>query len=205
MNKEISNILKDRLCGLPFVEQLGGMVQTVEFKQPNGDNNVTTKRMPISCDAELGPKGKATQEMAFVPNSKKLGILYFEDLGISFVDRVSGGAIQYKSRLILVCWMNRARLTGNSYTEISSYCITSILGKLKIKTIANECNFSRFMVTPGRILQQDSSVFSRYTYDESITQYLRPPFEFFGIELTVDYCIHPDCLNDIKFKEPVCY
>lgn len=208
MNKEVAHILKERLAadgGLPFVEVLAGLAQRVEFKQPNGDGNPVTKRMPVSYDTNVAQGCKVTPETALVPNSKKRGILYFEDMGASFVDRVSGGAMKYRSTLVMVCWMNRARLVGDHYTEITSYCVTSALGKLKVREIANEGNFSRFLVTPGRVLPQDASVFSRYTYDETITQYLRPPFEFFGMELTVDYTIHPACVEQLEWKDPVCY
>lgn len=208
MNKNISHILKERLAasgGIPFVEVIAGMAQRVEFKEPNGDGNTVTKRMPVSYDTTMAQDCRISKERALVPNSKKKGLLYFEDMGANFVDRVSGGAMGYESRLILVCWMNRARLVGDHYKEITSYCITKVLDKLKVGEVSNEDNFSRFIVRPGRILPQDASVFSRYTYDETITQYLRPPFEFFGLELIVRYSVHPACVKALEFKDPICY
>ena len=208
MNKEISHILKERIAsngGIPFVEVIAGMAQRVEFKQPNGDGAPVTKRMPVSYDTTEAQGCKTTPETALVPNSKKKGLLYFEDMGCSFIDRVSGGHMKYRSTLILVCWMNRARLVGSHYKEITSYCVTQLLSKLGVRTIKNEGNFSRITVTPGRILPQDASVFSRYTYDETVTQYLRPPFEFFGMELTVEFTIHPDCVKQLEFTEEICY
>lgn len=208
MNKEVAHILKTRLAangGLPFVEIIAGLAQRVEFHQPNGDGAPAIKRMPVSYDTTVAQGCKVTPETALVPNSGKKGLLYFEDMGATFVDRASGGHMKYRSTLILVCWMNRARLVGDSYKEITSYCVSALLGKLKVKETGTEGNFSRFTVMPGRIMPQDAAVFSRYTYDEKVTQYLRPPFEFFGMELTVDYSIHPACLSQIEFKEPICY
>lgn len=208
MNKEIANILKERISGkggIPFVEVIAGLAQRVEFKQPNGDGAPVVKRMPVSYDTTEAQGCKVTPETALVPNSKKKGLLYFEDMGIAFIDRATGGHMRYRSTLILVCWMNRARLVGEKYKEISSYCITKLLEKLEVKKISNEGNFARFMVTPGRILPQDASVFSRYTYDETVTQYLRPPFEFFGMELTVEFTVHPECVEQLEFTDPVCY
>lgn len=208
MNKEIAHILKERLAsngGLPFVEVLAGLAQTVEYKQENSDGNPITKRMPVGYDATTPEGCTVSPERALIPDSTRKGILYFEDLGATFIDRVSGGHMRYRSTLVLVCWMNRALLVGDHYAEITSHCVTTILGKLNIRRPKNEPPFSRMAVTPGRILQQNASVFSRYTYDETVTLYLRPPYEFFGMELTVDYCIHPDCLTTLEYKDPVCY
>lgn len=208
MNKEVAHILKERIAaggGVPFVEVIAGLAQRVEFKQPNGDGVPVLKRMPVSYDTTAAQGCKVTPETALVPNSKKKGLLYFEDMGSAFVDRVSGGHIKYRSTLVLVCWMNRARLVGDHYKEITSYCVTQLLSKLKAREISNEGNFARFYVTPGRILPQDASVFSRYTYEEAVTQYLRPPFEFFGMELTVEFTVHPACVEQLEFKDPVCY
>src|SRR5690606_667023 len=100
---------------------------------------------------------------------------------------------------------NRARLVGDHYKEITSYCVTQLLSKLKVRETSNEGNFARFHVTPGRILPQDASVFSRYTYEGAVTQYLRPPFELFGMELTVEFTVHPACVEQLEVTDPVCY
>lgn len=208
MNKEIAGVLKNRLSadgGLQFVDVLAGLAQKVEYKSENSDGNPVTKRMPVSYDTNVSGSCQVSPETAVVPDSRKKGVLYFEDLGCNFIDRQSGGAMRYRSTFVLVCWMNKARIVGEKYTEITSYCISELLKKLGTKKITNEGGFSRFRVTPGRILPQDAAVFSRYTYDETVMQYLRPPFEFFGMELTVDFCIQEGCVTQLIFKDPVCY
>lgn len=208
MNKEIASILKGRLAAngnLPFVEVLAGLAQTVTYKEQDENGNPVTKRMPVAYDTNVAPGCTVSPERAVVPDSNKKGLIYFEDLGVRFIDRVSGGAMKYQADLVLVCWMNRARLVGDSYTEITSYAVTRILQKLQLKTIKNEGQFTRFRVFPGKVLPQDAAVFSRYTYDETITQYLRPPFEFFGMQITVEFCISPNCVTELIFKDPVCY
>lgn len=208
MNKEIANILKGRLAdgaGLPFVQDMAGLVQTVEYKSENSDGNPVTKRIPVSYDTNLAPGCIISPEIAMVPDSNKKGLLYFEDLGCNYVDRLSGGAMKFQSRMVLVCWINRARVTGDHYTEITSSALLQIMKKLKVKKLTNEGKFSRFSVAVGRVLPQDKAVFSRYTYDEAITQYLRPPFEFFGMEILTSFAVHPDCENIIVPGEVVCY
>lgn len=209
MNKEICRILKDWLLsngGLPFVEVMAGMVQTVEYKDPMGDEGVmVTKRMPVSTDTNMATNCKLTPERELIPDSMKKGLLYFEDYGAQYIGRGSGERLEYRSNVRLICWMNRARLVGDAYTEITSYCITNVLAKLNLQRPVNSGNFIAIRVEPGRIYPQDKGIFSRYTYDETITQYLRPPFEFFAVDLTVTYFIHPACIGQLQFVDPVCY
>lgn len=209
MNKEIASILKGRLLangGLPFVDSISGLAQRVTYKEVNADENQVTKSMPVSYDNSTAQGCSTTPEKALIPDSSKRGLLYFEDNGAVFVDRLAGGAFKFRSSLTLVCWMNKARLVGESYSEITSYCLATILSKLGISQITNSGNFERIVVTPGRVLPQDASVFARYTYDETTTQYLRPPFEFFAMGLEVEFAIHPQCITGVEFKEePACY
>lgn len=207
MNGAIASILKKRLeegQGLSFVEVYAGLVQTVEYRDPNSDATVLAKRMPVSHDTSIDPECSISPERALVPDSSKKGVLYFEDNGTSFIDRGSGGMLRFRARLTLVVWMNRARITGDSYGNIMAFCIASIIDKLKVKTLKNEGNFMRLQVMPGTI-SQNPAVFSRYTYDESVMQYLRPPFDFAGVDLTIDYAVHPSCIDEIIINEKACY
>ena len=77
----------------------------------------------------------------------------------------------------------------------------------KIRAEQNPENVSFFtglFVEISRIPKQDASLFSKYTYDETLTQYLRPPFEYFGIELKCSYSINPKCIGEIEIDQ-TCY
>lgn len=209
MNKEISKVLKDRLLakgGLPFADLISGMAQTVEYKEANEDGNTIIKRMPVSYDTNSAEGCRTTPETALVPDSGRRGIVYFEDQGVRYKGRASGGAVLYQSTLTLVCWMNKARFMGKDfYTDINPYCITQITSKLKAGRLINSGIFAKMNVTPTQILPQDARVFAKYTYNETVTQYLRPPFEFFGIVLNIDYQVHPECIESLIIKDPACY
>lgn len=205
MNKEVAHILKERLAEFQFVDVVAGMAQTVEYATNDGDGRKVLQRMPYSTDVAKANDCHIGEERALVPDSKKRGVLYFEDMGLNFRDRDSNNHLHFSSKLILVCWMNKARLVGDNYLDVSTYALTQALDKMKVKTISNVGNFSRFNVMPGRILRQDKSVFSRYSYDETINQYLMPPFEFFGIELDISFSIHPKCVEKITLTDPSCY
>lgn len=202
MNKEISHVLKERIKrngGLKFVNVLAGMVQTVTKQDVNADGNTVTNKFPVSYDVEMQDCTKSP-EKAVIPNGFEKGILYFEDGGSVFDGYESNGAIKYKSTLILVCWINRIKSVGEKYKEVTAYCVTDIISKLEAEKLKNEGDFQRIRVTPKKILVQDANVFSRYTYKEEVTQYLRPPYEFFGIQLEVSFAVHPSCITSINFE-----
>jgi hypothetical protein len=203
MVKELASILKTRLYGVPFVDLYGGLVQRVEYKDTDVNGNPATKRMPVATD--FYPAEACTgKELSFVPDSNKRGIAYFEDGGAVFIERTSG-LLHFRASLTLVVWTNKANWAGDSYAEVSARCIASIIGRIQNTNPINYELFKRVQVSPGKVLPMDSSIFSRYTYDESTTQYLRPPFEFFAIALTVDFWISPSCIDELTLNDKVCY
>jgi hypothetical protein len=201
MNKELSRLLRDKLGDLPFVDVLAGMAQTVTSEDVSEDGTKTVKRFPVSYDV-LGVDCEG-QEVILIPNSSRKSIIYFEDFGISSNGRLHGQT-QYTSSLRLVCWMNRANLVGSTYQAIGGRVMASIVDELAGKNPENRDMFIRLMVNVARIPPQDAGIFGRYTYNETDRQYLRPPFEFFGIDLTCTYQVPAKCFGAINWNLQTC-
>ena len=207
MNKEISKVLRDRLRedgGLPFVEKYAGLVQTVT-KQVATEETILKQKFPVSTEVVINDACSSHEDIV-IPDSSLKGILYFEDNGTTANGKV-GKRFQYTSNLTLVCWINRAKVVSNIYSEITGIAIQNILQKLKVDE--NPENVSMFIglsVSINRILPQEATIFSKYSYDETVTQYLRPPFEFFGLGLQVKFSINEDCVQPLTITtEEVCY
>lgn len=206
MNKEIANILRDKIKDLPFVRTIAGLVQTVEYLQPDSDNNMHRVAMPMSYEVLVpGTMSDAScfdgRERELVPDSRKGSIIYFEELAA--VSRgVLGrpGTIALQSTIRLVAWMDRERLVGDRYTNISTTCISQIMGRLVGRNPMNVGNIKRLSVTVANIPNQNAALFSKYTYDEKIRQYLMPPFECFGIDFVCKYVVSDRCLAGMDFQ-----
>jgi hypothetical protein len=187
--KELANVLKGRLIGLPFLDVVAGIVQPViDTKFKMVDNTAISRKLPVSYDVT----GKGTQlglERQLVPDQSKKSILYFEDFGSTTDTAAKVGTRAFISNIRLVFWMNKINCGFEKYDEVSLICIDDILDKLISTSGINGNGISRLFVSNPRILIQDANVFSRYNYDEAVTQYLRPPFEFFGIDLTCKYSV----------------
>lgn len=205
MNKELCTVLRDKLALLPFVEVLAGMVQTVTTQDSNvEDSNAASvvKRFPVSYEV-LGVDCEG-KEVALIPDSSRKSMIYFEDFGISANGRLHGQT-GFISSIRLVCWLNRANLVGDDYKAISGRCMASIIDSLAGRNPENVGIFTRLTVDVARIPPQDAGLFGRYTYNETDRQYLRPPFEFFGIDLSCKYYVPAKCLAGINWNLKKCF
>lgn len=200
MQKEVGNILKGRLVGLPFIDVLAGTVQTLTITDTTGgapDNEsvmtTTTKRFPVSDDHNQDA-GIFGMETVLIPDSGRRSIIYFEDYGITLLPEVHG-LKHYQCSLRLIAWFNRELLTGKTtYSPVSGPLMAAIIEKLITTNPVNVGMFSRFMTRLIRIPAQDAALFGRYTYSETQRQYLRPPFEFFALDLENTFLVNHACL-----------
>lgn len=207
MNKEIASVLKSKLINndtIKYFDLIAGLVQT-GIKHSGTEAQIVIKKMPISYDTNINGSCESQKEQILVPDSTKKGILYFEDQGLKFIENERGNNQIWRSKLRLVAWLNRNLIVGETYTEITSFVVTDVIDKLTNKgRVENIGQFNKFKVTPLQMPPQDNSIFSEYSYDEAITQYLRPPFEFFALDLVIDFGIHKSCLNSLILKEKKC-
>lgn len=201
MNKELATILKGKLTGLPFVDLLCGMVQTLTYTDAGPDDTTVTKKKPVTYDHNdslcMG------QEIEAIPNSAKKSIIYFEDFGISVVGK-KHGLTEYNSSIRLVLWADRSKLVGSHYTEVSARMMSAIIGTLANHNPQNVNNFTTLRTEVARIQPQDAAIFGRYTYNETDRQYLRPPFEFFAIDFTCKFFMSYKCFTAISWNQTTC-
>ena len=187
MIKSICRDLLGRLIAnnrLSFIDVYSGLVQTVTTKIPGENDVMITKRMPVSYNVIGDDSCTKSPEKALIPNSKKKGIIYFEDAaGITAIRDLSGGRKLYRASLIMVVWLNRRKISADDYSNIASAAYSTIEQKLRVpRTGENEIkniSLTRF--------RQGPEIFAKYTYDETETQFLRPPFEYFAVDVTVNF------------------
>lgn len=207
MNKELAAELNKRLGDLAFVEKQAGLVQVVEFqaavsgKESGAVDSFRLERFPMSVDLDY-EECKKRKERDLTPNSKLKGISYFEDMGIFPLPKTRNG-LQYESRLRFVCWLNRKLLTGDDYSHIVTHTMGYVINTLT-KEPFNAGPFTRCMVTVRSIPIASKALFSAYTYEESVTQYLMPPFEYFAIDFGIRFSVPYACLPTLNLTPRKC-
>jgi len=193
MNKELSLILLSKLQDAPWISRTSGVVQVVNRVIDTGDGTFVTKRVPLAAYATSQDCGGTQADM--IPDSSYKGMLYFEDGGVTAPVKARTGW-QYTSKLRLVCWLNTQLITGDDSTLLSARVITDIATRLSGNPFSNT-PFSRIAVSISNIPMQDATIFSKYDYSETETQYLMAPYEYFALDLSVTYIIAGSCVNEV--------
>lgn len=184
MNNKIAKILKGYIKDLTWIDKISGLVQTVVVLVPNGKDSSVQKSYPVSCDitADACKKG-AYQDLC--PDSKKKSVLYFEDKGIQEIERY-GNKIKFKAIIRLVAWLNLC-LISDTCGSSGDYVIDVI--KALPKTPFSTPDFTGISIVLISQAERDVSIFSKYTYSETAVQYLLYPYDFFALDISIEFTI----------------
>ena len=205
MNKDIADIIVDKIAGLAWVEKYAGLTRPITISQPN-PNGATTpvkKTFPVACNVTPEECDKKGLYNDLMPNSKYKSVMYFEDFGIN----ITGSDAHYincQSTLRLVCWLNGKKL-GYDGCGISSIAVMGIL-----KVFAgmfnpfNEGNFVKIKIGAVSEAPKEPQIFTKYSYDESASQLLMYPFDYFALNLRVDFSIPFNCITDFEVLPEQC-
>lgn len=204
MIREIANILRNKLKALDFLDKVAGLVQTIKQTKPTEiETAFVVTKFPVSSDVNYEECFRNGCFKDLIPNSKNKGVLYFEDLGTRPMG-FSGGAFQYESKIRCVVWIN------NKLIQQSDNC-QSILHKLqtyvRVKLESgyfNEGDFQKIYVKATNLIENDYSIFNRYTYPAEAMKYIFWPYEAFAIDYVVTYQVNPNCLTEFTPSPNVC-
>jgi hypothetical protein len=207
MNNKIANLIKSYVDDLEWSDKIAGLVQTANIRVKNGED-VSDKSYPVSCDisADACIKG-AYQDLA--PDSKKKSVIYFEDKGVSFVEKI-GNRLKFDSTLRLVCWLNHSLIQGGICDPDTIGCgstgdyVIDVIKSLPTSPIQTD-DFISIQITGISQAERDVSIFSKYSYNEVATQYLMFPFDYFALDLTISFvvpCVKaPYVVPDVQYND----
>lgn len=188
MNIDIAEVLKGFLTTASFTDKIAGLVQTMRVGITNNDGQRTESLFPVSC-LYTYDECKTGKYAELVPNSKYKSILYFEDNGLSFGQRE--GRWQFvESRLKLICWANMKKIDKDDYN--SSNMISEILYLFPDMPFDSGI-FKQVLISVTGQDIRNNSIFSKYSYNEPFTQYLMYPYDYFALNLTINFKIIPAC------------
>lgn len=198
MINDIGNILKNKLIGLPFVDRIAGIVQTAVDKTQDSDNKFVIKRFPVSCDVTNKDCEDNTNRLSdLIPNDTKKSIFYFEDIGgVSFVNQI-GANMNFVASVRLVAWLNIKKL-GKTDCSITSLIVANVIREYNKQKTFNENPFTRIKIKVEKQVIKDANIFAKYTYNQHNTQYLTYPFDYFALDLKVEFSINEKCMNDFN-------
>lgn len=194
MNKDIAEYIKSYLMVLPFVDKIAGLVKTATIVQPSETAGTVTKRFPIACDVNYNDCVKQSRYKDLMPDSKKMSVIYFEDLGCSFISK-NARSIEFVSTLKLIGWVNLSKFENIS-CDNSSVFVASIIKALP-SGFFNYGRYSNIQIIAIREEPKSNAIFAQYTYDESVNQYLLYPYDYFSIGLSISFNLPLHCIEEI--------
>jgi len=195
MNNKIANIIVDYIKDLTWIDKLAGLTQVAKVNQTSGDGTVE-KRYPVSCQMSVDDLCVDGCYEELAPNSKYMSVVYFEDNGFTF-NRQAGNRLYYESNLKLVAWLNYARLTrvmGVGCGATGNYIIDIIKALPAFPVNVADLMGVSIRVTSQAIRSDD--IFSKYTFNQTATQFLMLPFDFFSLEIRTSFYLIPECVNE---------
>ncbi|MGN6491159.1 MAG: hypothetical protein ACTHLE_04125 [Agriterribacter sp.] len=206
MNKGLAHIILMKLADIPFIDLKAGLVYTQTqadkiFKDDEDEIGTRVEyRYPVSCDV-IGNTNCDDQGLqALTPNSSKKGIMYIEDGGVTAVGSI-GSLQRYESRLRIVVWLNTKNIDIPNCYSLTTPVMAGIIERLRGNPF-NEGDYQRIDIRVSAIPRVNKELFAAYTYKESDTQYLMPPFEYFAIDLVIAFAVNPHCIDYIETKTP---
>lgn len=200
MTSDIANILKGYIDNVAFADRVAGLVKPVTVLDENDDGVKTRRTFPISCDITYNDciKGKYKD---LIPNKKYMSIMYFEDGGTRLIGE-DPRDFKFTASLKLVGWLNLLKM-GKTDCSISGLAVAHILKALPLG-YNNVGMYSRVRVMAVSQEVKSSAIFNKYTYKEETLQYLMYPYDYFAVNIEVQYNINKECIpawdNDIELN-----
>ena len=181
MNEIISDFLAQTFITLPFVSRAAGCVYGLPKDKdtliPVAPKIYTTNEQnTVSCEVEQ-------DFYDLIPDHREIGILYFED---DMGARLTASNKRYNTwsgELTLVFWGNLKRV-GLAYDM--SDLEAALMAALPYEVPSSGLFFGG-SINWSREIGKNRNPFRKYSYDETRTQYLAPPYGFFS--KTVKYTV----------------
>lgn len=194
VNLIVDQIVTGLKLDLSFVDKITGIV-----KPGQASIGGVVKTFPIAYNTDVTTCNDS-ELLDFVPDDRKISIIYFEDRGTSMT-RMENQSVYFTSNFTLICWFNYKRL--NPAMINPSLIVGNIIKYLPL-VMGN--------ITPliGVVLsitgQQDNTggVFSKYSYIEEQSQFITYPYGYLALDLQAEFSVRKECFTDVEIQDLIC-
>ena len=200
MNNDIAAILLAHKNSGIYVDRIAGLVYPLERTVAGADYKSVKQIFPVSCTESPEACTDDAVYKSLVPDAKYRSIIYFEEFSeVQFLERDRHG-LKYATELLLVCWFNTLRFVNGSRCNIGSLLASNIIGDLPFNYF-NAAPYSQVHVTSVRQPIKSKDLFSKYTYNNELSQYLIYPFDFFALRIRVEFVLPLNCIELINITD----
>lgn len=198
---KITDIIKERIenANLQYIETLAGLTRIDHVEKKVSKDALIQKSFPIYCDLNDGCN--TSKALPLIPDRKKKSLFYFEDARGINVGGTDRGFVNYTAFVRLIGWIN-PKLLGSEDCSITA----PIINELIFVMMGNSFNSGDFAKIKTRILNvppKEPGLFSKYKYNRNFVELLDKPYDYFAIDIAIDFSIHRNCINKYTPTEPV--
>jgi hypothetical protein len=196
MIKEIIDEIKESLeIDIIWADVFAGIAKTA-VRNINSETGIVVKKFPIYENTNK-TTCNGNDYISLVPDSNKMGIIYFTDQGTSQID-CDSRYTDYESLIRCVAWVNLKKI-NQSYTN-SDILLNDLMSAIPaVVTAQGVCKIN---ITLKNVVPKSANIFSEYSYSEEINQYLLYPFDYFAFEFLVQWSLPRNCRTVILNPDP---
>jgi hypothetical protein len=198
---KITEVLKQRIedSNLSYIETLAGLTRIEHVEKKKSKDSLIQKSYPIYCDV----KNECDQSkiLPLVPGRKKKSLFYFEDLRGVTVNDTDSGFVNYTGYVRLIAWLN-PKLLGSEDCSITAPITNELINILLGKTF-NSGDFAKIKTRILSIPSKGPHLFSKYKYNRNFIELLDKPYDYFALDIAVDFSIHKNCINKYIVNTPI--
>jgi hypothetical protein len=196
----IGNIVINKLSDLPFVDKYAGAVRVASYAVKDG-NQTLTKKFPVDCKTTETECQNKSRYFDLCPDSKKRSVMYLEDTGIRPGEK-KGNYQHFTASYDLVCWLNMP-LLGFSDCSYSGIAIAGILQRIGSGPAFNSPPYQLIDIQFAGQKSKMNNPFLKYSYDETVNQFLLYPYDYFVLALQVNFRIDLRCITAAQLNPPI--
>lgn len=205
MTKDIANIFKSSLLSLKdsgLISNLEGLVRTLEYKPTGAEKNAKIA-FPVDCQE---PENCVECESLFVcvPDKTKKCLVYFEGTQSREVATLEG-ATKYETVISLICWYNLDFFEKQDFLQTRLISLFSNVIKKTSSTSDNQNPINFINPELSSVYDSDSNIFSKYSYNDTKSNFLGCKYSTFKIDFKVKFYIYENqnCINSIVGISPI--
>ncbi len=200
MNATIANLIITRLvdAGIPWLDKYAGLVRPIAFLRDK-----KTHVWPIACNV-VDPQACTDETLKeLLPLEKYTSIVFVE--GDTYPTRVKNPAmgVLFEANLRLVVWINCSKVGGAcGCGDQAAQDVIAAVEKQRTYSADPVLNI-KHVVMGGATRGRD--VFGKYTLDESRSQYLHYPFDYFALDIKTEFRVVPGCEDQLDGSDVSCW
>lgn len=200
MNTQIASLILSRIraANFPWIEKNAGLVRQVSTKV-KGKQEV----LPIAADVLGSADCEPSAIDHLLPDTRYRSILFIECSQFPTRKSESIGSPSWTATYRIVVWMDCSKLGGGAGCGDVAY--ENLVTTLDLPMFDSGLFRGVVFRVVGGGPARGKDIFGKYTLNEERSQYLHYPFDFFALDLQVDFAVPKGCENELAEDNVNCW